>query len=287
MNATESKDGLQRDPVASDSHLVNLCRLTRGNPAFKPLVFEALLRTDMLVWLDQSASARGIQTHGLSFEDSDWLPIRRLRYPEGGVAEYAAAFFTDKAHFNAYVREMEPAQRQCCLPHDNQVALNSVVAHRLPLVIDPGSPHHVYLTADQVRDWVTAVELCDRQPMLLPRSREFQAWAAAPLLVERLSAYLGQFEAIERAWVCRLGEREPRLGEGGTLLLSHTGADCHRIRCALPLISYGLTRTQALNWIAPLDRPIDEMPPQRRELLTPVYDRAALPRRWRGPRVWP
>lgn len=287
MNAADSSESLLRDPVANDSHLINLCRLTRGNPAFKPLVFEALLRTDMLVWMDPSATIRGMQSPGLSFDDSDWLPIRRLHYPEGGVAEYAAAFFTDKVHFNAYVQDREPNQRQCCLPRDNRAALKAVVGHRLPLVIDPGSAHQVYLTASQMRDWVAAVEPCDRQPATLPRSREFQAWAAAPLLVERLSAFLGQFETIERAWVCRLGDREPRLGEGGTLLLDDASADWHRIRCALPLLSYGLTRMQALNWIAPLDRPIDEMPPQRRQLLAPVYDRTALPRRWRGPRAWP
>lgn len=258
---------------AADQHLVRMCKLGREHPGLKPLAFEALMRAGVIVWVDAFYAG---PTGGLGIQSSGQrLPFRQLRNPAGGVAEFAAAFFTDLAHFHEYVEESGLGQRQCYLPQDTPEVVRALAEQGLPVIIDPGSSHRLYLTRTQVRDWLSVWERAGHpQPADLPGGRQFVSWEAHPALLDRLGAFLAQFETVDRAWVCQLGDGLPNLHEGGTLLLSNRGAEFERIRQALPLISDGLRNARALHSISTLPRPFEEMPRQRQELLAPVYDRS-------------
>ena len=300
-----------RDSMSAERRLVWMCHLAREQPGLKPLAFEALLQAHVFVWIDAVASALD-QRQGLrdrcqapcevehdskldSFSGSTSsgaslsLSFRKTRYPSGGVADQAAAVFTDLAHFQAHVTQQGAQQgareRHCYVPHATCEVVRALAEQGLPLEIDPGSRHRLYLTGTQVQQWLSSWEAGQPPPAASPAGRQFVLWEAHPTLLSRLGAFLAQFEAVGRGWVCQFGDGlmgdgacHAALGgsEPGTLLLETMAPeDEERIRRALPLISEGIRLPyRPLGWVATMPRPFADMPRHRQELLTPVYDRA-------------
>jgi len=315
-----------RNSMSAERRLVWMCRLAREQPGLKPLAFEALLQAQVLVWVDAVASAPdqrqglgGHQGRGHSRcptpRDSEHdskidrlrgsasigallpLAFRKTRYPNGDEAERAAAIFTDLAHFENHVTQQGANQgaheRHCYVPGATCEVLHALAEQGLPLEIDPGSRHRLYLTGTQVQQWLSNWEAGQPKPPASPTGRQFLLWEPHPTLLDRLGAFLAQFEAVGRGWVCQFGDDLMGDGAGpaalggsepGTLLLDTMAPeDEERIRRALPLISEGIRLPyRPLGWVATMPRPFAEMPGQRQELLTPVYDRAmSLRPMWR------
>lgn len=281
-----------RDSMSAERRLVWMCRLAREQPGLKPLAFEALLQAHVFVWVDAVASTpdqrQGLREHqgaGAALP----LSFRKTRRPNGGEAEQAAAIFTDLAHFETHVtrqgENQDAYQRHCYVPRATCQVLHALTEQGLALEIDPGSRHRLYLTGMQVRQWLSSWDAEQPTSEVSPAGRRFVLWKPHPTLLDRLAAFLAQFEAVGRGWVCQCGDgligdgadhAALAGGEPGTLLLDTMAPeDEERIRRALPLISEGIRLPyRPLGWVATMPKPFAEMPRQRQELLTPVYDRA-------------
>ncbi len=307
-----------RDPMSAERRLVWMCHLAREQPGLKPLAFEALLQAHVFVWIDAVVSAPDQRQSRQDQQGRDHnrcqapcegehdsksgsfsgpttggalpLSFRKTRYPDGGVAEHAAAVFTDLAHFEAHVTQqaahLAAHDRHCYVPLATCEVVRALAEQGLPLEIDPGSRHQLYLTSTQVRQWLSEWEAGQPLPAAKPAGRQFVLWEPHPTLLDRLGAFLAQFETVGRGWVCQFGDGLGGDGaagnaalcgsEPGTLLLDTMAPeDEERIRRALPLISEGIRLPyRPLGWVAAMPRPFADMSRHRQELLTPVYDRA-------------
>jgi hypothetical protein len=278
-----------RDSMSAERRLVWMCHMAREQPRLKPLAFEALLQAQVLVWVDADAKVP-VPDPSQSAEQGPApmeLSFRKTRYPDGGVADQAAAAFTDIAHFHTHVESQRAAHaRHCYVPRASCDALRAMAEQHLPLEIDPGSRHRLYFTSTQVRQWLARWEAGQPRAAAPPAGRQFVLWTPHPMLLDRLGAFLAQFESVGRAWVCQLGDGLPAEtttgtnalagSEPGTLLIDALSPeDEKRIRQALPLISEDIRLPyRELGWVAAMPRPFEDMPRQRQELLTPVYDRS-------------
>lgn len=293
------------DAMTAERRLVWMCQQARRQPGLKPLAFEALLQAQVFVWCDPEGQCHRDGDGGLPKDLSAGgaplqLSFRTTRYPEGGVAEQAAAVFTDLAYFDAHVRQQAANSRHCYVPQTTSELVRALASRGLPLEIDPGSPHCLYLTRTQVQQWSLAWDVGRALSVPAFFGRQFVLWEPHPKLLDRLAVFLAQFDAIARAWVCQIGDGAigfgvttdskgcPGVTHGGpvygapggcgpgTLLLDALAPeDEERIRRALPLISEGIRLPyRPLGWVAAMPRRFEDMPAQRQELLVPVYDRA-------------
>ncbi len=186
----------QRLP-ARDNGLLYLCRLAHEDAGFLPLVFEALLHLPVALLIDPG-DAR--PTPGATICCKH--PLLQIRHPAKGVPEFSAALFSDMEHFYAF----HPQRAPYCFGYRSGLEpLERIAAHplRLPVAVDPCSPHAVVLPYERLKNWLA---LCRSVPRpadpMEPNGCAFRQSSAFPQqLLDRLAAFLCRFEEVERAYL--------------------------------------------------------------------------------------
>jgi hypothetical protein len=253
-----------------DNGLIYLCRLAREDASFLPLVFEALLHMPVALLVDPGKSPPLLGT-GMERE----YPLLQIRHPATGIIEFSAALFSDMEHFHAFHPERAPYSFgfPSGLEPFEQIAACSL---RLPVVVDPCSPHAVVLPHEKLKHWLAIWRASPRpaDPMarngcVFRESTEF----SQPLL-DRLAAFLSRFDAVERAYL--VSTHPVDYPEYACLTLAVSCSDdslLERIGRALGLLRYGLLAEETPKLLVPLAR----YPALDRDFasaLQPVYVRA-------------
>lgn len=252
-----------RQFALGDRSIQRRCMQAREAPSLLPLVIEQLIHSPIAIWLCEPSQDVPGHPEAVS------LSLQQVNQ--------AAVLFTNVAHCERASNLAGLAERHCWVPDNAQQALREFVEQRLPLLIDPGAAHSLFVSVADLQALLSAWESGEPQPAALPLSREFTPFPAQQVLLDRLAAYLGQFPEVEQAWVCSLGA-----SEGGALVLQASTPDDGRIRQALPLLSHGMRPMHSLFWLTALSRPFKDLPAERQALLLPVYNRVMAGRRaWR------
>jgi hypothetical protein len=278
---------------SGNKHLEHVCTLCREQPMLRPLAVEALLHAPLAVLVDPDAamlgrssalvttgraSAQPCQARALRDAPGDGpLPLRQVRNVDAGIPQFSAVLFSDMAHFHEF---MPDAQRHCFLPECGDDILMQLAEQGIPLVIDPGARHALYLAAEEHRPWQAA---CGRDVATADFGKVVSVSAESapsPLLLDRLSALLVGLEAVERVYLCRTYPRVEACDSGpssdGSLTLLIQCPDqtvVDRVCRALPLLGWDLPASDAPSKVlSMLDCRTPE--PDVAALLTPVYDAA-------------
>ena len=245
---------LYTNPVlpARDNGLLYLCRLARQDAVFLPLVFEALLHLPvaLLVNPDEARFEPGMR--------EPEYPLLQIRHPDPakGVPEFSAALFSDVEHFRAFHPEKAPYSLgfPSGLEPLEQLAASPL---RLPLAVDPCSPHGVVLPHDQLNIWLALWRGAPRpaDPME-PNGSAFREDATFPQrLLDRLAAFLSCFESVERAYLIYSYPLDHPDREQPTLAVSCSDMrELERIGRAFGLLCDGLPGDKCLRLLLPLSR---------------------------------
>lgn len=256
---------------ARDNGLLYLCRLSREDAGFLPLVFEALLHLPVAVLIDPGKlpPLPGTRT------EREYT-IVQIRHPDPakGLPEFSAALFSDMEHFHAFHPQKAPYSIgfQSGLEPLEQIAANPL---RLPVAVDPCSPHAVVLPHVQLKRWLELWS-CALPPVnpMEPHGCAFRQSAAFPQkLLDRLAAFLCRFESVECAYLIYSYPFHRPDQEQLTLAVSCSDErELGRIGRALGLLSDGLADKENLRLLLPLSH----YPALERDLLRylePVYAR--------------
>lgn len=254
-----------------DNGLLYLCRLAREDAGFLPLVFETLLHLPVAVLVDPGKSPP-LPGTGTEREYS----LLQIRHPDPakGVPEFSAALFSDMEHFHAFHPQKAPYSLgfQSGLEPLEQIAACPL---RLPVAVDPCSPHAVVLPYGQLRNWLTLWRSATypADPME-PNGSAFREDAAfAQKLLDRIAAFLCRFESVECAYLIYSHPFEHPDQEQLTLAVSCSDMrELARIGRAFSLLGDSLPDGERLRQLLPLSR----YPGLERDFaryLQPVYAR--------------
>jgi hypothetical protein len=231
---------------SGNPHLERLSGLSRQAPHLKPLVFDLLLHRPLLSFCEPSAGDPSV-VHPCVLSVGGHGPVHVVLSAAAHLAPFAQ-------------RQLNGSGPQRCTlqAYDSGIdwlAQLLPVMHE-PLVVDLLQPHAVLLEAEEARAWLAAWRSAPAPVRPLRDGRcVCEPAAGAPVLLDRLAAYLGCWPAVERAYLMRTGPcSAPSPELQVTLVLKCDDADAvARIERALPLLNYELPAGQppvsALLWI--------------------------------------
>ena len=260
------------DPAlpARDNGLLYLCRLAREDAGFLPLVFEALLHMPVALLVDPGESPP-LPGTGMERE----YPLLQIRHPATGITEFSAALFSNMEHFHAFHPERAPYSFG--FPSGLE-PLEQIVANylRLPVAIDPCSPHAVVFPHENLQHWLAVWHSapCPANPMEPNGSAFRQEVAFSQKLLDRLAAFLGRFASVECAYLIYSHPIDHPDQEQLTLAVSCRDVrELERIGRAFGLLGDGLASDERLRLLLPLSY-YCELQREFSRYFQPVYARS-------------
>lgn len=254
---------------ARDNGLLYLCRLARKDAGFLPQVFEALLHLPVAMLVDpgEAPPVPGTETDRA-------YPLLQIRHPGKGVPEFSAALFSDMEHFYAFHPQRAPYSLgyQSGIEPFEQIAACPL---RLPVAVDPCSPHAMVLPHEQIKIWLAVWRAapCPADPMEPSGCAFRQASAFPQKLLDRLAAFLCLFESVERAYLVYSHPFDHPDQEWLTLAVScGDSRELERIGRAFGLLGDGLPGGESLRLLLPLSR-YSALERDFARYLQPVYAR--------------
>jgi hypothetical protein len=218
--------------------LVQLSSLAKHDPGMVGLVIEALLHAPLALGIDATDLP---QVDGWARPADHQIVPAQIRHRGQGIPEFSYFVCSDPEQSLA----LGPYGERCYSYFNFVTGLKPLeflvtACEPRPIVLDPGSPHMLVMSHEEVSACLSAW----REPPWLTRQLPISAGVPAyETLIERIRAFLPQLEAVERAY---LTFYEPASdGPAGDLVyllavLCDDEPTLMRIARALPLLSRGL-----------------------------------------------